>query len=54
MNFRIVAGRPVQDHLYAEAHTYVDTGERRRSSDINPDKVVFWVLLALFAIAWAV
>jgi hypothetical protein len=53
MNFRVIANRPVSDHLYAEAHTYVDTGERRRSSDWNPDKVVFWVLLALFAIAWA-
>jgi hypothetical protein len=54
MNFRVIANRPVSDHLYAEAHTAIDTGERRRSSDWSPEKVVFWVLLALFAIAWAV
>jgi hypothetical protein len=53
MNFRIVAGRPVSDHLYAEAHTAIDTGERRRSSDWSPEKVVFWVCVVLFAIALA-
>jgi hypothetical protein len=56
MNFRVIANRPVSDHLYAEAHTYVDTGERRRSSDFDPDKVVGWVCLALALMVtwWAV
>jgi hypothetical protein len=54
MNFRVIANRPVSDHLYAEAHTYVDTGERRRASDFDPDKVVFWCCFALFLVSlWA-
>jgi hypothetical protein len=41
MNFRVIANRPV-------------SGERRRSSDLDPDKVVFWVMVLLFVIACAV
>jgi hypothetical protein len=49
MTFRVIAGRPVDEDEHSPYHVY-----RRRSSDWNPDKVVFWVVVLLFLVAVSV